>query len=74
MTASVFWDHMGILLVDFMQKGTMITANNNHETKKLWQLIHTMRQEMISRGIVLLHTLLLLLQLSNRWINIDRKL
>ncbi|KAJ4446902.1 hypothetical protein ANN_13603 [Periplaneta americana] len=54
--ATVFWDHKGVLLLDFMPKGTTINANRYCETlRKLWRAIQNKRRGMLSRGVVLLH-------------------
>ncbi|GBM74511.1 Histone-lysine N-methyltransferase SETMAR [Araneus ventricosus] len=48
---TIFWDRKGVLLVDFMPKGTTINANRYCEAlKKLRRAIQNRR-----RGIVLLH-------------------
>ncbi|KAJ4428268.1 E3 ubiquitin-protein ligase mib1, partial [Periplaneta americana] len=54
--ATVFWDRKGVLLLDFMPKGTTINANRYCETlRKLWRAIQNKRRGMLSRGVVLLH-------------------
>ncbi|KAJ4427362.1 hypothetical protein ANN_24982 [Periplaneta americana] len=54
--ATVFWDRKGVLLLDFMPKGTTINANRYCETlRKLQQAIQNKRRGMLSRGVVLLH-------------------
>ncbi|KAJ4426673.1 hypothetical protein ANN_26471 [Periplaneta americana] len=54
--ATVFWDRKGVLLLDFMPKGTTINANRYCETlRKLRRAIQNKRRGMLSRGVVLLH-------------------
>ncbi|KAJ4433160.1 hypothetical protein ANN_15417, partial [Periplaneta americana] len=54
--ATVFWDCKGVLLLDFMPKGTMINANRYCETlRNLRRAIQNKRRGMLSRGVVLLH-------------------
>lgn len=54
--ASVFWDRKGLLLVDFMPKGTTINAAAYCETlKKLKKKIKDKRRGMLTRGVSLLH-------------------
>ncbi|KAJ4435469.1 hypothetical protein ANN_18085, partial [Periplaneta americana] len=54
--ATVFWDRKGVLLLDFMPKGTTINANRYCETlRKLQRAIQNKRRGMLSRGVVLLH-------------------
>jgi len=54
--ATVFWDQKGMLLVDFMEPGTTITAAVYCETlAKLKRAIQNRRRGMLSSGIVLLH-------------------
>ncbi|GBN47867.1 hypothetical protein AVEN_133057-1 [Araneus ventricosus] len=68
--ASIFWNRKGVLLVDFMPKGTRINAYCYCDT------LRKVQQGMLSGGIVLLHdmpALTLLLQLKNCWINSDGK-
>ncbi|KAJ4433931.1 hypothetical protein ANN_16250 [Periplaneta americana] len=54
--ATVFWDCKGVLLLDFMPKGTTINANRYCETlRKLRRAIQNKRRGMLSREVVLLH-------------------
>ncbi|KAJ4447089.1 hypothetical protein ANN_09078 [Periplaneta americana] len=54
--ATVFWDRKGVLLLDFMPKGTKINANRYCETlRNLRRAIQNKRRGMLSRGVVLLH-------------------
>ncbi|KAJ4429612.1 hypothetical protein ANN_21798 [Periplaneta americana] len=54
--ATVFWDRKGVLLLDFMPKGTTINADRYCETlRKLRRAIQNKRRGMLSRGVVLLH-------------------
>ncbi|KAJ4445799.1 hypothetical protein ANN_12484, partial [Periplaneta americana] len=54
--ATIFWDCKGVLLLDFMPKGTMINANRYYETlRKLRRAIQNKRRGMLLRGVVLLH-------------------
>lgn len=54
--ASVFWDKKGILLVDFMPRGTTINADVYCETlKKLRKKIKDKRRGMLTSGVSLLH-------------------
>jgi len=53
--ASVFWDHQGILLVDFMPCNTTINADAYCATlRHLCQAIQNRRRGKLSRGIVLI--------------------
>ncbi|KAJ4428773.1 hypothetical protein ANN_25766 [Periplaneta americana] len=54
--ATVFWDRKGVLLLDFMPKGTTINANRYCETlRKLRRAFQNKRRGKLSRGVVLLH-------------------
>ncbi|GBL87308.1 Histone-lysine N-methyltransferase SETMAR [Araneus ventricosus] len=54
--ATVFWDRKGVLLVEFMPRGTTITAASYSETlQRLRRAIQNKRRGMLSSGIVLLH-------------------
>ncbi|GBO06860.1 hypothetical protein AVEN_53044-1 [Araneus ventricosus] len=54
--ASVFWDRHGVLLVDFMQRGTTINAVAYGQTlRKLRRAIQNKRRGMLTEGILLLH-------------------
>jgi transposase len=54
--ATVFWDRSGVLLVDFMQRGTTINAERYCETlTKLRRAIQNRRRGMLSAGVVFLH-------------------
>ncbi|GBN42396.1 hypothetical protein AVEN_264281-1 [Araneus ventricosus] len=50
--ASVFWDRHGVLLVDFMQRGTTINAVAYGQTlRKLRRAIQNKRRGMLTEGI-----------------------
>jgi hypothetical protein len=54
--ADVFWERKGVLMVEFMQKGTSIMSEVYHETvKKLHRVIQNNRRGMLASGVVLLH-------------------
>ncbi|XP_063215963.1 histone-lysine N-methyltransferase SETMAR-like [Bacillus rossius redtenbacheri] len=54
--ATVFWDHQGVLLVDFMEPGTTINAAAYCATlRRLRQSIRNTRRGMLTSGVVLLH-------------------
>lgn len=54
--ATVFWDAQGILLVEFMERGTTITSAVYCETmKKLRRAIQNKRRGLLTSGVVLLH-------------------
>ena len=53
--ASVFWDHQGVLLVDFMPHNTTINADAHCATLRLCKAIQNRRRGKLSRGIVLIH-------------------
>ncbi|GFW24283.1 uncharacterized protein TNCV_605321 [Trichonephila clavipes] len=54
--ATVFWDRLGILLVDFMSQGTMINSGAHCSTlRKLRRSLQNKRCCMLSKGILLLH-------------------
>ncbi|GBN25186.1 hypothetical protein AVEN_247191-1 [Araneus ventricosus] len=54
--ASVFWDRHGVLLVDFMQRGTTINVIVYAQTlRKLRRAIENERRGMLTEGILLLH-------------------
>ncbi|GBL88937.1 hypothetical protein AVEN_159026-1 [Araneus ventricosus] len=54
--ASVFWDRHGVLLVDFMQRGTTINAVAYGQTlRKLHRAIQNKRRGMLTERILLLH-------------------
>ncbi|GBM89676.1 Histone-lysine N-methyltransferase SETMAR [Araneus ventricosus] len=54
--ASVFWDRYGVLLVDFMQRGTTINAVAYGQTlRKLSRAIQNKRRGMLAEGILLFH-------------------
>uniref|UniRef100_A0A1B6CWX6 Mariner Mos1 transposase n=1 Tax=Clastoptera arizonana TaxID=38151 RepID=A0A1B6CWX6_9HEMI len=54
--ATVFWDKKGIILVEFMERGTTINAAVYSDTlKKLRSAIQNRRRGMFTLGIVLLH-------------------
>jgi histone-lysine N-methyltransferase SETMAR len=54
--ATVFWERRGVLLVDFMERGTTINAERYCETlTKLRRAIQNRRCGMLSAGVVFLH-------------------
>jgi hypothetical protein len=55
--AAVFWDREGVLMVEFMQKGTTITSEVYCEIPKteLHRAIESKRLGMLTHGLVLLH-------------------
>lgn len=54
--ATVFWDRKGVLLVEFMERGTTITAASYGVTlQNLRRAIQNKRRGMLSSGFVLLH-------------------
>jgi transposase len=54
--ASVFWDHKGILLTEFMAPGTTIMSEVYCKTlNKLQRSIQNKRRRMLTKGVVLLH-------------------
>lgn len=54
--ATVFWDQQGVLLVEFMQPGTTITAAVYCETlQRLRRAIQNKRRGKLSAGVVLIH-------------------
>ncbi|CAK9809161.1 Mariner Mos1 transposase [Anthophora quadrimaculata] len=54
--ATVCWDRMGILFVNFMHSGTTINADRHSETlKKLRRAIQNRRRRMWSNGVSILH-------------------
>lgn len=54
--ATVFWDAKGVLLVDFMERGTTINSEVYCETlKRLRRAIQNKRRGMLTSGVVLLH-------------------
>lgn len=54
--ATVFWDHKGVLLVDFMEPRTTITKEVYCETlRRLRRAIQNKRRGMLSSGVVLIH-------------------
>ena len=56
MMCTVFWDRQGVLLVEFMVRGTTINSAAYCETlKKLRREIQNKRRGMLSRGVLLLH-------------------
>ena len=56
MMATVFWDHKGILLMEFMAPGTTITSEVFCETlNKLHRSIQNKQRGMLTKGVVLLH-------------------
>jgi hypothetical protein len=56
LTATVFWDSKGVLMVVFMQQGIKITSEVYCETLKiLCRAIQNKRYGMLTSGIVLLH-------------------
>jgi histone-lysine N-methyltransferase SETMAR len=54
--ATVSWDRKGVLLIEFMEPGTMITSETYCETlNKLRRAIQNKRRGMLTSGVVLLH-------------------
>lgn len=54
--ATVFWDRQGVLLVEFMPRGTTINSNTYCETlKKLRRAIQNRRRGKLTKGIRLHH-------------------
>lgn len=54
--ATVFWDRNGVLLVDFMPKGTTINSESYCETlKKLRRAIQNKRRGRLTKGVCLHH-------------------
>lgn len=54
--ATVFWDHKGVLLLEFMQPGTTINAESYCETlRRLRRAIQNKRRGLLTSGVVLLH-------------------
>jgi hypothetical protein len=54
--ATVFWARKGVLMVEFMQQGTIIMSEVYCETlKKLCRTIQNKRREMLTSDIVLLY-------------------
>lgn len=54
--ATVFWDHKGVLLIEFLPRGRTITSLVYCETlKKLRRAIQNKRRGLLSSGIVFLH-------------------
>jgi histone-lysine N-methyltransferase SETMAR len=54
--ATVFWDHKGVLLVDFLTQADTVNADRYCDTlNRLWEAIHRERPELLRRGVVLLH-------------------
>lgn len=54
--ASVFWDHKGPLLVDFLERGNTVNAEQYCKTlDRLRQAIRKKRPGLLSDGIILLH-------------------
>lgn len=56
MMATVFWDEKGVILVDFMERGSTITADVYCETlTKMKRAIQNRRRGKLSSGVILLH-------------------
>jgi hypothetical protein len=55
--ATVFWDRKGVLTVEFMQQGIMISSEVYCETVKkcIGLAIHNKRHGMLTYSVVLLH-------------------
>ena len=54
--ATVFWDHKGVLLVDFMERGTTINAGSYCATlERLRAAIKRKRPGLLTTGVLLLH-------------------
>jgi hypothetical protein len=53
---TVFWDRRGVLMVEFMQQGTIITSEVYCKTlKKLCRAIQNRRHGMVTSHVVFLH-------------------
>ena len=54
--ATVFWDHKGVLSVDFMERGTTINAGSYCATlERLRAAIKRKRPGLLTTGVLLLH-------------------
>jgi len=54
--ATVFWDRKGLLLIDFLPRGTTINSNRYCDTlRKLGRAIQNRRRRRLSSGVRLLH-------------------
>lgn len=54
MVATVYCDHNGVLLREFMEQDTTITADAHRESrKKLWKSTKNKRREFLAQGFVL---------------------
>jgi hypothetical protein len=54
--ATVFWDHKGVLLVEFMEKGTTINAASYCATlERLKTAIKRKRPGLLTKGVSILH-------------------
>jgi hypothetical protein len=54
--ATVFWDHKGVLLVDFLTKGDTVNADRYCDTlSRLREAIHRKRPGLLRTGVILLH-------------------
>jgi hypothetical protein len=55
--ATVFLDHKGVLLVDFLTQGDTVNADHYCDTLSwLWEAICRKRPGLLQRGVVLLHS------------------
>ena len=54
---TIFWDRKGVLLVDFLPKGSKINpgAHSDTQKKKLSRAIHNKWRGTLSRGVVMIH-------------------
>jgi histone-lysine N-methyltransferase SETMAR len=54
--AMVYWDRKGVLLVEFMPQGTIISAESYCATlRRLWYAIQNRRRGLLSSSVMLLH-------------------
>jgi hypothetical protein len=54
--ATLFWDHKGVLLVDFLTQGDTVNADRYCETlSRLREAVRRKRPGLLRRGVVLLH-------------------
>jgi histone-lysine N-methyltransferase SETMAR len=50
--ATVFWNHKGVLLVDFLDHGDIVTDECHYGTKRLCQAIHHNRPGWLCQGVI----------------------
>jgi hypothetical protein len=66
--ATVFWDSKGVLMVEFMQKGTKITSEVYCKTlENLHRAIQNKRHEMLTSSVVLLQDNVHLHTVARTW-------